>query len=66
MSNQRGLIVSIIIIIFNYVFCMVSLPHMHNTIDQADLFKRGLCNVLGLFQSFATAVMKLIKKLKLI
>ena len=37
MSNQRGLIVSIIIIIiFNYVFCMVSLPHMHNTIDQAE------------------------------
>ena len=38
MSSQRGLIVSIIIIIiiFNYVFCMVSLPHMHNTIDQAE------------------------------
>ena len=45
MSSQRGLIVSIIkiiiiiiiiIIIFNYVFCMVSLLHMHNTIDQAE------------------------------
>ena len=35
MSSQRGLNVTIIII-FNYVFCMVSLLHMHNTIDQAE------------------------------
>ena len=35
MSSQSGLNVTIIII-FNYVFCMMSLLHMHNTVDQAE------------------------------